>query len=150
MHNIKYFDKKRLAFDLGAMFSSLIPDSVFNGIDGITAVPLHWYRKQKRGYNQAEWLARGFLSSRKEVKYFDGILLRKHHTKTQTKLAKEQRKKNISKAFVVPKNRGDLIKGKSLILVDDVITTGSTTAACAEVLLKAGAQSVRVLSLARD
>ena len=150
MHNIKYFDKRKLAFDLGSMFSPLIPGLVFDGIDGITAVPLHWYRKHRRGYNQAEWLARGFLSNRKEIRYLDGILVRKHYTKTQTKLAKELRKKNISKAFVVPKSSEYLIKGKSLILVDDVITTGSTTAACAEVLLKAGAGKVKVLSLARD
>lgn len=150
MHNIKYFDKRKLAYDLGAMFSFSIPDPVFEGIDGITSVPLHWYRKHKRGYNQAEWLAKGFLSKRKDLKYYEGIIIRKHYTKTQTKLAREQRKKNISRAFIVPESRMDLIKGKSLIVVDDVITTGSTTAACAEVLLKAGAKSVRVLSLARD
>lgn len=149
MHHIKYFGKKKLAFDLGSMFSNQIPDSVFEGMDAIIPVPLHWYRKHRRGYNQSEWLARG-IQLHRSIPLFTNVLIRKRYTRTQTKMVKEERGKNISGAFSVKPNKCPMIKDKSLLLIDDVITTGSTTGACTKALLDAGCKKVRVISLARD
>ena len=105
----------------------------------------------KRGYNQAEHFARGVIAGLDTpLPYLGSSIRRARHTKTQTKLNKEQRQKNLKGAFTVDEKRAALVRNKRLVLVDDVVTTGATTAACAEVLMKAGAASVRVLSLARD
>jgi len=150
MHHIKYFNKKGLAFYMGALLSENTPDSVFNNSDLVIPVPLHWSRKFKRGYNQAEWFARGIVSRQKHLRLFPSALVRKKRTKTQVKLHKEDRARNVKSVFTVPFTAADNIKGRSILLIDDVITTGATTASCANALLSAGCKSVRVLSLARD
>ena len=150
MRNIKYYGKKNLAFYVGELFSSGAPEPVFSGADIITPVPLHWARKQKRGYNQAEWLSRGIVSQMGNIELCTDILIRKKHTRTQVKLDKSERWKNVKGAFVIAEGKGEIIRGKSVILVDDIITTGATTASCTEALLKAGAKSVKVVSLGRD
>ncbi len=149
-HHIKYKGKSRLAYDVGKEYARLIPDTFFDGIDIIISVPLHFFRKMKRGYNQAEYLAKGIIEgSRRKVPYRDDILLRTRHTKTQTKLNKEQRQKNLANAFAVNPRTGNSIRGKKLALVDDVVTTGATTDLCTRVLLDAGVEEVRVVSMAR-
>lgn len=150
MHHIKYFNKKHLAYYIGSLFSTYISDSIFDGADFITAVPLHWVRKLKRGYNQAEWFSRGIISSRNKPALITSGLFRKRRTKTQVKLDKSDRRKNVHGAFDCTDSLKDLIRNKSILLVDDVITTGATTSACAEALLNSGCSSVRILSLARD
>ncbi|MBD3322593.1 MAG: hypothetical protein GF350_15945 [Chitinivibrionales bacterium] len=150
-HNIKYRGKSRLAFDIARVFACKIPSDFAADADIIIPIPLHPFRKMKRGYNQAEFLARGFTHKRyNSHTLHTGLLTRTRHTKSQTRLDKEQRRTNLKGAFKVPAKKSDALKNKNVILVDDVVTTGATTGYCAEVLLKAGAASVRVLSLARD
>ncbi len=179
MRHVKYGGKKKLAYYTGSLFSSSLPDSLLENADIVTAIPLHWARRKKRGYNQAEWLARGlFCGLRKRegegenlpqrhgeqsegnelaeeklqtriAPLFD-ILYRKRRTRTQVKLDRTDRQKNVSGAFAVVEEKKSVIKDKTIILVDDVITTGATTSACTEALLEAGCRSVRVVSLARD
>ncbi len=149
-HHIKYKGKKSLAFYIGKQFARSVPESFFDSIDCILSVPLHFLRKIKRGYNQADYFARGIIDgSNYNLPLNNNILRRKRNTKTQTKLNKEERLKNLFNAFIInPKERG-IIRDKRVILVDDVVTTGATTDMCTQVLLNAGVKSVRVISLAR-
>jgi competence protein ComFC len=151
VHEFKYGGFKRLAFDMGKTYVSLIPPQFFDGMDLITSVPLHFLRRIKRGYNQADYFALGVISGAGlALKFHRDIVKRKRTTKTQTTLTREDRLKNVAGAFAIPKKKQTFIKDKSVILVDDVVTTGATTAQCAAVLREAGAKSVRILSLARD
>ncbi len=109
----------------------------------IIAVPLHPLRRRERGYNQSGEIAR-CLSTYVPVRHADNPLTRTRPTRTQTKLSKLQRIKNISGAFKCNEN----LSGEDILVVDDVITTGSTVNECSQVLLDAGAASVDVLALA--
>lgn len=114
--------------------------------DLIVPVPLHWLREISRGYNQAgllaQWLGREL---RRPVV---NALCRRRRTSQQARLRIEQRLKNISGAFTVKKP--SIIAGKSLLLVDDVFTTGATLSAATATLLAAGAAAVYVITAARD
>jgi ComF family protein len=148
---IKYQGKKSLAHHIGKLFATRIPDDFLYNADAMLAVPLYFMRKFDRGYNQAERFAHGIAAGMdNRIPLLNNVLLRTRHTRTQTKLDREKRKKNLAGAFAVNSSNFDKIKGKTLILIDDVVTTGATTGQCAETLLGAGASTVRVLSLARD
>lgn len=150
MHHIKYFSKKNLALYIGSLFASFIDESFWSSVDYIIPVPLHWLRKYKRGYNQAEWFARGIISGKDKPALITSGLYRKRRTRTQVKLDKADRQKNVEGAFGITDDLKRIIKDKDVLLVDDVITTGATTASCAQELLQGGCERVRVLSLARD
>ena len=114
-------------------------------IDGIVPVPLHRSRERERGFNQAEVLAR-VVGRRLQRPVFRKTLQRIRPTPPQTgKLRK--RVQNVRGAFAV--RRPDEIRGRSLLLVDDVLTTGATVNECAKVLMKGGARAVFVYTLAR-
>ncbi|MBD3392976.1 MAG: hypothetical protein GF418_12795 [Chitinivibrionales bacterium] len=150
-HQVKYRGKKSLAFHVGKRYARLVPPEFLEGIDAAVAIPLHFRRKMKRGYNQAEYLAKGVLAGHgNSIPYLGKALKRTRHTRTQTKLDREQREKNLKGAFGLNPGGADAVRGKNLMLVDDVVTTGATTAHCTRILLEEGALSVRVLSLARD
>ncbi|MBD3288595.1 hypothetical protein GF337_07310 [candidate division KSB1 bacterium] len=112
----------------------------------IVPVPLHKRRLHKRGYNQSELISEGIsqLINKPVVK---GALRRIINTKSQTRLNAIERKKNVEKAFTILKQ--DSIIGRTVLLVDDVITTGSTMNACAEQLRSAGVKEVFALSAAK-
>lgn len=112
--------------------------------DLIMPVPLHWTRLWARGYNQAAWLAQA-LARRAGRPYAPLSLLRRRRTPSQNGLSASGRARNVDGAFVVA---GD-VKGKSVLLVDDVFTTGATINACARALLRAGAARVDGVALAR-
>ena len=149
IHYVKYHGKKRLAFDLAVRFTRLATPEFFNGIDGVVAVPLHPSRRRKRGYNQADYLARG-VAEAKALPLLDNVINRIRKTATQTSLNRRARRRNMVGAFAVPTGSSARIRGATLLLIDDVMTTGSTTGAAAKALLNAGAVSVRVLTFARD
>lgn len=150
MHEIKYRGKKNLAREMGSLFAGSIPVSLLKGIDTATVIPLHFTRKRSRGYNQAEQFASGVLSGRQGIAFLPNLLARKRATKTQTKLSREERKKNLGGAFVVRKQFEAYLTDRNVLLIDDVVTTGATTGECSQVLLNSGARSVRVLSMVRD
>jgi ComF family protein len=108
-------------------------------------MPLHWWKRLQRGFNQSELLARD-LSRRTGVPVLQAVR-RRRKTAAQAGLTHAQRRKNVHGAFAVP--RPDRVKGLSLLLVDDVLTTGSTVNACAKALKQAGAGRVCVLTLSR-
>jgi ComF family protein len=108
-------------------------------------MPLHWIRRWRRGFNQAELLARA-LQKRTGIPV-SRALRRQKRTPPQAGLSRAERRVNVETAFDVraPKT----IEGKHVLLVDDIMTTGATASACAAVLKRAGARRVSVLTLAR-
>jgi len=111
-------------------------------------VPLHWTRLFMRTYNQSALLARE-ISRLKGWAYSPSLLLRKRRTPSQGFLSRKERVKNVERAFIVSQKGKDYIFGKTIVLVDDVFTTGATVNACSKALLKAGAKSIHVLTLGR-
>jgi ComF family protein len=118
------------------------------GADYLMPVPLHRWRLFKRRYNQSSLLAHhiGLLSGKKIL---PDMLRRIRATPIQGKLKRKERQENVRGAFAVAPHHHALIKGKNIVLIDDVLTTGATAEECARILLKAGAQQVDVLTLSR-
>ncbi len=138
IHHFKYRKKTNLAIFFGRAMASIIKSHYFlKDADTIVPVPLFWWKNLRRGYNQAALLSE-IISQECNIKMND-ILKRIKNTKTQTRLNEEARRKNVLDAFRVKQNG---IKGKRVILIDDVMTTGATINECARVLKEAGAKEV--------
>jgi len=146
IHKIKYQGEKELAYELGKEIGyDLIDSQIKNNIDTIVPVPLHPNKEKKRGYNQSDWIARG-LADVMHINYEKELLKRQIYTTTQTKKTKEQRWQNVKDAFVV--NNIEQAKNKSIVIVDDVLTTGATLEACASKLLEIEGTRVSIIALA--
>jgi ComF family protein len=146
IHRVKYVGAPRLGRFLGETAAEALRPW-FSDLDAVvTPVPLHVVRFRERGFNQSEAIGMG-MASRLGFKFEDGLLIRKKHTKTQTQLSAEKRQANVENAFVLGRNVR--VDGKTLIVVDDVITTGATLNACARTLKSAGAAKVIGMALAR-
>jgi competence protein ComFC len=122
------------------------PELALNAWDCIVPVPLHPTRQREREFNQAEHLARR-LAHALGVPLEARCILRVRPTESQTRLTREQRRQNMRQAFA-PAARGCL-DGRRVVLVDDVMTTGATTDACAKALRRAGAAEVCVWTVVR-
>ncbi len=144
IHLLKYDGMEPLASPLGTRLVDLL--AVAGPVDLIVPVPLHASRRRSRGFNQAELLAAA-LSRVSGVRCDSGVLRRHRATETQTGLTHRERRLNVQGAFRVRKPQA--VSGRHVALIDDVITTGATVAACARTLKGAGAVRVVVLSLAR-
>lgn len=121
---------------------------LFAGVDVLVPVPLHWRRLWHRKFNQSALLAYG-LAREMKLECAPELLRRVIYTKPQMRLKRDERLRNVKRAFEVPKNAAALLQRKTVLLIDDVVTTGATADACARALKKAGAKEVRVLALAR-
>ena len=128
---------------LGQLLAAALPRE--EHFDGVVPVPLHWRRRWQRGFNQSELLARG-IGKQCGLPVLTA-LRRTRYTAAQAGLSNTGRRRNVATAFAV--RRGQALAGKRLLLIDDVLTTGSTAAACARVLRRAGAASVVLLTVAR-
>lgn len=115
--------------------------------DALVPVPLHPKRLRERGYNQSLLLAR-VIAEAWALPVATDWLVRTVNTPHQTGLAKSARKDNVAHAFAVPPKTVETVKGKDILLVDDVITTGSTLLACARTLHQAGAGEIYSMTLA--
>ena len=116
-------------------------------IDFIIPVPMHKSKQKKRGYNQADIIAR-HLSKKLSLPYLGKLLLRTGNTAAMSGLSAHERRENIENAFSVADKKAGKIEGKSILLVDDIYTTGSTASACARALIEKGARKVRVITFA--
>ncbi len=114
--------------------------------DLIIPVPLHHKRLRQRGFNQALTLARSFFPEDKEI-IKGGLLVRQRWTTPQASLNGHERRKNLRNAFMVADSAP--LKDKSVLIIDDVFTTGSTLNECAAILLHNGARDIQALTLAR-
>ncbi|MFP4025363.1 MAG: ComF family protein [Thiohalospira sp.] len=145
MHKFKYHGYKEIGFILGNYFGSQLKNTAFKKVDIIMPVPLHKSKQKKRGYNQSELIARG-LSESMQKKIDSRNLIREVATSTQTRKSRFARWKNVEKIFKL--KNPDTVKGKHVLLVDDVVTTGSTLEACANVILEIPETKVSIATLA--
>jgi ComF family protein len=145
-HALKYQEFKSVGTELGKRIGNVMQAWKID-IDIIIPVPLHKQKYRERGYNQAEYIARGIASVINKPVY-NSILQRKRYTQTQTKLSAEERRRNMQDAFEVSDHSKSIINGKICLLVDDVITTGATTNAGAKELSVAGAEKIVAASAA--
>lgn len=116
--------------------------------DLIVPVPLHRWRLLARRYNQAALIGAA-LGKKTNLQFSADALLRIRATPTQGHLNADERRKNVRHAFAVSEKRKGLVEDKSILLIDDVYTTGSTVEECAKALQAAGAKKVDVLTVAR-
>ncbi len=143
---LKYSDKTPYAKTLSRLMSNRVPE--LGQFDVITSVPIHPRRLLKRKYNQSALLARriGRLCN---ISVNNLMLHKKHDADPQASLSREKRIKNARNAYSVNLRHAVHIKGKSILLVDDVLTTGATAHECAKVLKASGAGRVCVITAAR-
>jgi ComF family protein len=144
VHALKYRDSNEAGLFMVRMMQRAGRD-LLREADVIIPVPLHRTRLWKRRFNQAAFLAQPLAAGKV---YATDVLVRQVATRQQVGLNAEARRKNVRKAFTVPFERSGLISGKTIVLVDDVRTTGATVAACSKALKKAGAARVFVLTFA--
>ena len=129
------------------MLAEFGEDELHGMYDMILPVPVHPAKKSRRGYNQAALIAEEF-SRRTGFTADDDILMRTRETHIMRSLGPEQRRENIRGAFSIRPRRLPEIKGKQILLIDDIYTTGATVDELASVLKEAGASGVDYLSFA--
>lgn len=145
IHLLKFSGIKRLARPLGLLLAALpLPP-----VDAVVPVPLRKKRLQEREFNQTALLGRR-LAGELAVPLLHDVLEKIRETPHQTGKGREERLKNVRGAFAVPRRAARTVEGKALLLVDDVITTGTTVGECSGTLAEAGAGSVTVVALARS
>lgn len=145
IHYLKYKGMKELGAEMGYLFGLELKESLFAEVEMIMPVPLHKKKEKQRGYNQSEWIAKGMSEAiQKEISTAN--LIRARFTQTQTRKTRYERWQNVEGIFEVI--NPDIISGKHVLLVDDVITTGSTLEAAVYTLLKSGARKVSIATLA--
>lgn len=146
LHKLKYKGAKELGVHLGNRYGALLSDHYYaEQFDLIVPVPLHKYKMRRRGYNQSAYFGKG-LSESMNVAFKPDALLRSIDTGTQTRKNRLDRWQNVEHVFQV--KDPESIKGKHILLVDDVLTTGATLEACAVALLAGGATEVSVAAIA--
>lgn len=152
IHLLKYDNVLPAAKILGRMLAQVV-FAMQSGFSRdpvlVVPVPLHSAKMRSRGFNQSELIARQALkvASRDRFKIESHLLKRRRITKSQIGLTQNQRKENLRGAFVLAKTAS--VRGREILLVDDVFTTGTTAAECTRVLLRAGASKVWVATAAR-
>lgn len=146
IHAFKYHGNEEAAVFMGEQLGELLnKSSRFNEVDVIVPVPLHPNKFKKRGFNQAERIAFG-MSAVMNIPVNTTTLIRVEHNDTQTKKALFSRWENVETIFKIYDS--DSIKGMHVLLVDDVITSGSTIESCANQILKIPNTKVSIASLA--
>ena len=134
LHLLKYGDRPMIGIQLGRWYGHLLKEQAhYSTIDLIIPVPLHPKRERQRGYNQSTQFAIG-LSEALNIPYRSSVLERQIYTPTQTGKNRVERLENVLTAFHLKEK--DVIAGKNVLLVDDVLTTGATLEACALQLLE--------------
>lgn len=146
LHQLKYRGRKDAGIYLGRLFAYELQQSIlYEKLDALVPVPLHPRKQKLRGYNQSELISKG-LNQVLGIEMLTDVLIRKEFTETQTRKSRYQRWLNVGEMFEV--KEPDLLKGRHLMLIDDVITTGATLEACIKALQKAEDVSVYIGTIA--
>jgi ComF family protein len=146
LHNLKYKGKKQVGISLGRRYGYALSHSpLFMEAEIIVPVPLHPKKQYLRGYNQSEMFAQG-LSESMSIPYLKNGLIRLVHSQSQTKKSRLGRLENLEGVFALGKAK--MLAGRHILLVDDVLTTGSTLEACALELLKIPGAKVSMATIA--
>lgn len=146
LHNLKYKGMKELGSEIGKHFGiDLLQSDDFSSVDLICPVPLHPQKEKKRGYNQSWWIASGIATQMQKPLSADN-LKRVTATETQTRKTRFERWQNVEGIFEL--NDPEAFSGKHILLVDDVVTTGSTIEACAQAILSKTDARVSIATLA--
>jgi ComF family protein len=147
LHDFKFCGRRELAYPFGELMASMAV-SIFpvRSIAAVIPVPLHENRLRERGFNQAAQLSE-VVSRILKIPMAGEALVRLRETPSQTSLSREQRQANLKGAFEVGK-QPPMIKGKTVLLVDDVYTTGATVQECSRVLVDFGVKEIYVVTLA--
>ena len=143
IHLFKYGRVETLSKPLGRLLAQALPRE--QSFDVIVPMPLHWRKRWQRGFNQAELLAHE-VGRRTHVPVANA-LRRVRNTASQAGLTSAKRRENVSGSFRAKKRAA--LEGLSVLLIDDVMTTGATAASCARALKRGGARQVTLLTLAR-
>jgi ComF family protein len=146
IHEVKYKEQQQLGRWLGQMIGRQL-QTIFQmkKVDLMLPMPLHPKKQQQRGYNQAVLLCEGIRATT-ACDFSEQVLIRNTNTQTQTKKTRMERWNNVNEVFAI--TDAQQIMNKHIVLIDDVITTGASTEACAAILLKEGACAVSICSLA--
>lgn len=145
VHQLKYKSNQPIGLYLGEMMGkTLLASKRFEKVDALIPLPLYPEKERKRGYNQAAIICNG-ISEVMHVPVITNKLIRQRYTETQTKKHRTERWENVEGSFIV--KDADELKGKHLLLVDDVVTTGATLEAAGMVLLKLPGVSLSIATL---
>lgn len=135
IHQFKYNGRWNIAYRLGRWYGSELKASgLYDSVDMIVPVPLHWTRAIVRGYNQCHYIAQG-MADEMGIKVNRGCLYRKRNNPSQTTQSSMQRWENVDGIFAVRNSK--LLNERHILIVDDVLTTGATLNACAKAILEA-------------
>lgn len=146
IHRFKYRDKSYFGAKLAElMYERICLEDIY--FDMVLPVPMYKGKERRRGYNQADLLAR-VLARNLEMPYRSDILIRTTDTIPMSSLNVEERRDNFNGVFTVAENKEYILKDKTVLLVDDIFTTGSTVEACSVTLLDSGVDVVYVLTFA--
>lgn len=146
LHRLKYGGQKEIGNVMGRyMATELLACSFFEGVDVMIPVPLHAKKQRLRGYNQSEWIARG-VSAVTGIPMDTVSVLRSKNTETQTRKTTFERWENVAQIFTL--HAPERFVGKHILIIDDVLTTGATTVACASAFEGVEGIRISVLTLA--
>ena len=147
IHLLKYKRKKQIGVKLGRLYGHKLREegSLIRDIDLIVPVPLHVNRQRQRGYNQCDYFAQG-LAEVLHVPLASDVMKRLKENVSQTKRTRYDRWENVEGIFAL--SRPEKVKGKHILLVDDVITTGATIESCASALMTGDNVRVSVATIA--
>lgn len=148
LHGLKYQFRPEIGQVLGQLFAADLLESGFTDkFDYILPIPLHSKKLKNREYNQSMMIALGMAEILQSEARAD-ILIRKKATETQTRKGKLERLLNVGEVFALHPENQRLLEGKHILLVDDVITTGSTIEACGKILLESPLKHLSIASIA--
>ncbi len=146
VHQIKYKNNKAFGFWCGQLMAEeMMPSGFFSGIDIIVPVPLHKKKQKKRGFNQAEAISRG-IANKCNIQVDISNLQKSKGNTTQTKKSRIERWLNSRELFQI--NNKEIFSGKHILLIDDVVTTGSTLEACAQCIKSCKDLKISILTFA--